>query len=971
MSKYLLFNPGTIWDYCCVNESTTLLIMRNQTGKHLCALLLVMLIGLMVKGQQWEKDFPVIPRFAKAITELQNEDLVFMDDSLVQCVSKLGNPKWDFSVYDLAASQSFLLSLATAENGDLHLIAQTTLGAWIRFVLSPQGNLISETPILANSYEVADFLPLPGGESILLAAGVTGQLTRLDTLADTVWTYNWVSTPQLEYEYYDVSTTFDGGFLMVGKKYDYPTSTGATSIVKIDALGNLLWEKNHYNIPSVAVKATSVAQAPDSTFLLKVELQALSSFTEHQVISPTGDSLNSYPFINGWAETRFVPTADGNVLSYFVNGYNLGRIGMTKLMWPDSILWSINRATGNRTFNIRQIISLADSGFAVVGATQTIPGGNFLGAFVARYDSRGLPYGNLLYGMGYYDINGNCILDTNEVPVPNMLLTLSGDTSMTFSSYSNGQFHQPLESGTFQIGVAGGSNFWGTSPCYSPPTINFPSNSDSQYVEIPLTPVYACVDLEVDISSPILRVCFPGFYTVNYSNAGTAPAANAYIDIELPPSITFDSASIAHTLLPSGQYRFDLDSIQALEVGSFNIFFTVDCPADPLTLLGNTECATAHIYPDSICLPTSPNWDGSDIEVETACYSTDSVRFVVRNVSNAAMTVGGNYLVLEDNILRTNSPFQLPGNDSIVFFRTANGSTWTLTAPQSAGHPTSVAPLSSLEGCGLDSSGGYSKGILPQMPQDDSDGSISIFCSTYLGSYDPNDKRALPTGLGDFREIEVEEEIDYMIRFQNTGTFPAQNVVIIDTLDPNLDWTTLDLVSASHPYTWQLKPGGVLEVTFANINLPDSTNDEPNSHGFVKLSIYPDSTLQPGDMFRNRAEIYFDFNPAVITNMVFHTISSQMFGIVSIDEAVEGLAYQLEAYPNPFKEEVHFRTEELLGPGATFTMLDIRGNTVHQQRPGRVKEFTVSPPSLPAGLYFFRLQDETGRSAHGKLILKP
>jgi uncharacterized repeat protein (TIGR01451 family) len=61
-----------------------------------------------------------------------------------------------------------------------------------------------------------------------------------------------------------------------------------------------------------------------------------------------------------------------------------------------------------------------------------------------------------------------------------------------------------------------------------------------------------------------------------------------------------------------------------------------------------------------------------------------------------------------------------------------------------------------------------------------------------VSSYDPNFKEVNPKGSGPTGLITSSDSIlEYMVHFQNTGTWVAENVVVIDTLDNNLDWTSL------------------------------------------------------------------------------------------------------------------------------------------------------------------------------------
>ncbi|MBW8050207.1 MAG: PKD domain-containing protein [Cytophagales bacterium] len=144
----------------------------------------------------------------------------------------------------------------------------------------------------------------------------------------------------------------------------------------------------------------------------------------------------------------------------------------------------------------------------------------------------------------------------------------------------------------------------------------------------------------------------------------------------------------------------------------------------------------------------------------------------------------------------------------------------------------------------------------------------------YNGPIDPNDKMLVsPQGVGVCHTILKTDALIYQINFQNVGTAPAHNVVILDTLDPaKLDVFTLSLLHTSHPAAFTLTPQGILTFIFNNINLPDSATDLAGSAGFVKFSIQPVSNIAPGTVIDNTAAIYFDSNDPVITNTVMNTI---------------------------------------------------------------------------------------------------
>ncbi|MBP6731180.1 MAG: T9SS type A sorting domain-containing protein [Chitinophagales bacterium] len=143
------------------------------------------------------------------------------------------------------------------------------------------------------------------------------------------------------------------------------------------------------------------------------------------------------------------------------------------------------------------------------------------------------------------------------------------------------------------------------------------------------------------------------------------------------------------------------------------------------------------------------------------------------------------------------------------------------------------------------------------------------YCFTIVNSLDPNDKAVSPAVNIDT----LSGWLTYLVRFQNTGTASALNVYIKDTLDNALDPATFQLLAYSHQNVTQLK-GNIVTFNFPNIDLPDSNTNEALSHGYVqyKVKLKPGRTI--GSQVKNTAFIYFDLNPAVVTNTVTNTIIS-------------------------------------------------------------------------------------------------
>ena len=136
-------------------------------------------------------------------------------------------------------------------------------------------------------------------------------------------------------------------------------------------------------------------------------------------------------------------------------------------------------------------------------------------------------------------------------------------------------------------------------------------------------------------------------------------------------------------------------------------------------------------------------------------------------------------------------------------------------------------------------------------------------------AYDPNDKLVEPHIPENPNYTLFGDTLKYTVRFQNTGTDTAFTVRIEDYLDTNLDYSSLQVLGASHPYEVTLDENtGRMMFHFENILLPDSSTNEVASHGYFQYQIRTKNNLTENTYVQNYASIFFDFNPSIITNTV-------------------------------------------------------------------------------------------------------
>ncbi|HWB64321.1 MAG TPA: T9SS type A sorting domain-containing protein [Chitinophagales bacterium] len=234
------------------------------------------------------------------------------------------------------------------------------------------------------------------------------------------------------------------------------------------------------------------------------------------------------------------------------------------------------------------------------------------------------------------------------------------------------------------------------------------------------------------------------------------------------------------------------------------------------------------------------------------------------------------------------------------------------------------------------------------------------YCFTIVNSLDPNEKEVFPSGNTDTSQ----HWLTYTIRFQNTGSAPAVNVLVTDTLDSHLDPSTFQLLAYSHKNLTQIF-GNVVKFNFPNINLPDSTADEPNSHGYVQYKIKLKDNLPVGTTINNTAYIYFDFNSPVVTNTTTNTITTTTTGISPLSLG-DGLGVRI--YPNPAKDAVTVEVDNN-SIGGTLQLTDVTGRAIiTSQIESRTSHIATS--FLSSGVYFVKLSNSKGQNALRKLVIE-
>lgn len=231
-----------------------------------------------------------------------------------------------------------------------------------------------------------------------------------------------------------------------------------------------------------------------------------------------------------------------------------------------------------------------------------------------------------------------------------------------------------------------------------------------------------------------------------------------------------------------------------------------------------------------------------------------------------------------------------------------------------------------------------------------------ILAHTVVNSWDPNDKHVFPEGNITPTQVAAGQWLTYTVRFQNTGNDVAYNIEIKDALSANLDVASLEILAASHNYDWTLSGNGQLRFNFPNINLPDSGANEVESHGFIQYRIKAKTNLALGTEIKNTAYIYFDFNPAIITNTTNTLVSTT----IAVDNSITSQPFTI--FPNPAKEEIFVTSTEQI---QSLTLYDLTGKKLNM-----VQNATkMNIADCAKGLYLLEIVTAKGKAIN-KIVVE-
>ncbi|MES2588318.1 MAG: T9SS type A sorting domain-containing protein [Bacteroidota bacterium] len=246
--------------------------------------------------------------------------------------------------------------------------------------------------------------------------------------------------------------------------------------------------------------------------------------------------------------------------------------------------------------------------------------------------------------------------------------------------------------------------------------------------------------------------------------------------------------------------------------------------------------------------------------------------------------------------------------------------------------------------------------VTPTNGDNNMSNNIYEYCYEVVNSYDPNMKEVYPVNVNPG----YDDYFTYTIHFQNTGSAPAFNIRLLDTLDANLDLETFQVTNYSHYNSTMLK-NNMLTFHFPNIMLVDSTTDLEGSKGFVQYRIKPKTNLALGTQIKNTANIYFDFNAPIVTNTTVNEY-------VQTNSLAENESKMMNIFPNPFSSSTMVIFKNSL-KNANLTLYTIFGQKVRTISDFSGDKLKINRENLASGVYYLNLESENNQVETVKLVV--
>jgi hypothetical protein len=225
-------------------------------------------------------------------------------------------------------------------------------------------------------------------------------------------------------------------------------------------------------------------------------------------------------------------------------------------------------------------------------------------------------------------------------------------------------------------------------------------------------------------------------------------------------------------------------------------------------------------------------------------------------------------------------------------------------------------------------------------------------------------KTNTPIGVGPNHIVTLPLSIKYGLTFTNTSSDTIQSLALIDTLDHNLDLTSLEILNSSHLVN-TIVLDSIIYFAFQDVYLPPGNKNKSENSVFVSYRLNTPDSLPPKTFIYNRCEVRLPDSTQYFTQRVFNSVKPDT-GVIGI-ETLLSENNMLKVFPNPSTGQVQI----VNGGTHVIGQVKVSDNKGSQIRLHEMTEQSIDLDlsNKPAGIYFIQFYGIKGELiATSKLV---
>ncbi len=782
-------------------------------------------------------------------------------------------------------------------------------------------------------------------------------IVKMDALGNKVWEKKIC----INFNPSVIRQTPEGGYIMFGSmllNHKAPFAYGG--LIKLNAQGDTVWCKFFANLRLVGLPLSpeSMTLSSDSGFVMIGKSGQNMNGAYIQKVSANGDSIWSH-VIGGNTQVMGSSIQQSNDGGFILAGNNGGNMMMIKTDASGDSIWM--KSINNNAYSIKglSVKQVNDGGYVILGQSSNSTSDLFVAKTTAQgdtlwtrnYNNPNTNFGNAVI---YQTSNKGYIILGDDSSNPLMIKTDSTGALAWVKKYTEGSnVIIPIYSSLI-------ANDNGLVECgfYQ----NYNLNESSLFLR------------KTDDNGNWINAILGNLFVDKNHNcskdAGEISLANRQVVLN-PGFVVTNTDSLGNYSfnVPAGTYTVTLPDAEYYGLSCPGVNgYTVNFPS-----LGDT--ASNKNFADT----TQSSCPDLTVSINTCGFGACFKNTYYVNYSNQGTVADSNVVItmsVDSNIifLSSSTPWNATGAHTYSF---NIGS----LQPGQSGSINILDSVSCTAPMGVNAC--VNAHIAGSISECDTTDNLSTDCHTINSSMDPNERQVKSqafhtNGYVTEETIQAKDRLSFLVTFQNTGTAPAMNVTVTDSLSSLLDLSTLEPISASAPYSYSVNSNGLVVWHLNNIMLADSGHNQAGSVGFIRYRISQKAGNPGGSVIRTRSSVVFDLNKPVLTNATVNTIL-----LVTGEAPVAAQAPSAtRIYPNPSNgsTNIEINTQGInAGSEIRCSVYDAVGKELssviipagaYSATQANTLVYPMELSSLGAGMYFYSVRNGNNMIGSGKMVIR-